>query len=146
LRKTVRVVLFIVSMFALLAGATLHAAGPSHKIIVHPNNPSSTLDRRFVQDAFLKKVTSWPGGDVIRPVDLAPRSRVREEFSDQVLARPIAAVRRYWQQNIFAGRSLPPPELESDEQVIEYVLKHEGAIGYVSPNASLRGSKVVALR
>jgi hypothetical protein len=47
---------------------------------------------------------------------------------------------------IFSGRSLPPPELGSDDEVLRYVLAHPGAIGYVSGAANLRGAKVLAVK
>jgi hypothetical protein len=83
---------------------------------------------------------------VIRPVDLAANSVVRRKFTEDVLNRSVEAVKGYWQQRIFSGRDVPPPELDTDEDVIAYVLKYEGAIGYVSGSASLRGTKVLAVR
>ena len=41
------------------------------------------------------------------------------------------------------GRELPPPELDSDEAVVGYVLKHRGSLGYVSGSAKLERAKVV---
>lgn len=119
---------------------------PAFRLIVHPNSPVTSLDRRFVEDAFLKKVKTWPTGEVIRPVDLEPESDTRRRFTEEVLRRPLAAVRAYWQQRIFSGRDVPPPELDSDQQVIDYVMKYPGAIGYVSGAAALNGPKPVAIR
>jgi hypothetical protein len=50
------------------------------------------------------------------------------------------------QQRIFAGRGLPPPELESDEAVLRYVRSRPGAVGYVSERAELGGVKVLGVR
>ena len=55
-------------------------------------------------------------------------------------------MRSYWQQRIFSGRGVPPPELESDEAIVAYVLKHRGAVAYVSPNAKLGEAKPIAVR
>ena len=116
------------------------------QVIVHPSNPITVLDRRFVVDAFLKKVTRWPHDEVIRPADLESDSPVRRRFSEQLLKRSVAAVKTYWQQLVFSGRDVPPPELDGDWQVVRFVLKHPGAIGYVSAGASLEGTKVVMVR
>lgn len=122
------------------------AEAPGFQMIVHPSNPTTVVDRRFVVDAFLKKVTRWPHDEVIRPADLESDSPVRRRFSEQVLKRSVAAVKTYWQQLVFAGRDVPPPELDGDWQVVRFVLKHPGAIGYVSPGASLEGTKVLMVR
>jgi len=130
---------------------TLYAQGgePSarvvYQVIVHPNHASDTTDRLFLQDAFLKKISMWPSGKVIFPADLTPNSTVRRQFTEDVLKRSVEAVKGYWQQRIFSGRDVPPPEFDSDDDVVKYVLKHEGAVGYVSGNANLNGSKVLTI-
>ena len=62
---------------------------PVYRIIVNPSNPATSVDRSFLEDAFLKKITTWPGGDVIHPVDLAPDSPVRRKFTRDVLNRSV---------------------------------------------------------
>jgi ABC-type phosphate transport system substrate-binding protein len=116
------------------------------QMIVHPSNPATAVDRHFVADAFFKKVTRWPHDEAIRPADLDADSPVRRRFSEQVLRRSVASVKIYWQQLVFSGRDVPPPELDSDWQVVRFVLKHPGAIGYISPGASLEGAKVLTVR
>jgi len=115
-------------------------------IVVHPRNPIESTGGEFLADAFLKKTTRWGSGETIQPVDLHPGSPVRKVFSETVLKRSISAVRRYWQQRIFSGRDLPPPELASEQAVIDYVVRNPGAVGYVSGAAQVGGAKVVRLR
>ena len=117
--------------------------GPSYRIIVHPENPTSKAPRQFLASAFLKEVTRWDGGESLRPVDLKPQTTTRRRFSESVLNRSVAAVKSYWQQRIFSGRGVPPPELDSDEAVVAYVLKHRGAVGYVSPAADIGKTRLV---
>ena len=119
---------------------------PIYVVIVNPDNPAASADRGFLADAFLKKVSTWGNGEVIRPVDLPPGSPVRQQFTDDVLHRSIQEVKGYWQQRIFSGRDVPPPELDKDEEVVEYVLHHGGAVGYVSRAAPLGGAKALAIQ
>jgi ABC-type phosphate transport system substrate-binding protein len=146
-RAQVVVLLATVAWLALRApaGAEPHG-GPSFRLIVNPGNPSAGVDRAFLSEAFLKKTTRWPNDELIRPVDLAPDSPARRRFSDDVLKRSVAAVKSYWQQMVFSGRGLPPPELDSEDQVVRFVLKNLGAIGYVSGTANLDGAKVIPVR
>ena len=115
-------------------------------VIVNPDNPATRVERQFLADAFLKKVSTWENGDVIRPVDLPPGSPVRQQFTEEVLHRSIQEVKGYWQQRIFSGRDVPPPELDKDEEVVEYVLHHGGAVGYVSRATPLGGAKPLAIQ
>ena len=128
----------------LLAGAP-SAAAPPFRLIVHPANPQASAPRDLVAELFLKKITRWEDGEAARPVDQRADSAVRRAFSESVLKRSVLAVKTYWQQRIFSGRGVPPPELDSDALVVEYVLKHRGAVGYVSGTCELGGAKVLAV-
>jgi hypothetical protein len=63
-----------------------------------------------------------------------------------VRRRSAAAIRSYWQQRIFTGRGVPPPELESDAAVLRYVQTHRGGVGYVSEAVPLSGVNVITVR
>lgn len=121
------------------------AAEGDFVVIVHPSISATTVRKSFLADAFLKKTTSWSDGQSIRPVDQAPTAGVREHFSKDVLGRPVSVVRNYWQQKIFTGRGVPPPELDTDADVVAYVLKYPGAVGYVSGTADRGGARVLTV-
>lgn len=143
-RRAALAVLLALSLLAI--GWAAAAQPPGFRVITHPSNPALSVERAFLADAFLKKTTRWPDDSLIYPVDQGPDSGVRQHFSEQILHRSVFAVRSYWQQRIFAGRGLPPPELDSDEAVLRYVLSRPGAVGYVSDRAELGGVKVLSVR
>lgn len=115
-------------------------------LIVNPGNPVTDVSRSMLADLYLKRTTRWDDGELARPIDQRADSEVRRAFSESVLKRSIAAVKRYWQQRIFSGRDLPPPELEGDEAVASYVASHRGAIGYVSGTLNHDKTKRIQLR
>jgi ABC-type phosphate transport system substrate-binding protein len=119
---------------------------PDFRVIVHPENPATSFTREFLTDAFLKRTTRWGDGEMLRPVDQRSTSPARLKFSEAVLRRSVAAVKNYWQQRIFSGRDLPPPELDSDDAVVSYVMSHRGALGYVSGGAKLDKAKPVLVQ
>lgn len=119
---------------------------PVLRVIVHASNPQGSASREFVADAFLKKATRWPHGDVIQAVDLRAGNTVRRRFCESILKRSVGAVRSYWQQRIFSGRDVPPPELESEESVVGYVAKYPGAVGYVTSATKLTGVKELTVK
>lgn len=139
---------------ALLTGAALllgplvrrASATPEFVVIVHPDNAMRELSRDFLEQVFLKRKTEWEDHQPIKPVDQRSDNHVRERFSERVLGRSVTAVKRFWQQKIFAGRGVPPPELESDQAIVAYVLQHRGSVGYVSGQASLGPARPVAVR
>lgn len=136
-----------------LCGRDLSSVGPARadearpfRVIVHPSNSLKAAERAFVANAFLKKVTRWSEGEVIRAVDLRADNPARRRFTEEVLKRSVGAVRSYWQQRIFSGRDVPPPELESDEGVVAFVAKYPAAVGYVSGTAKLVGVRELVIQ
>ncbi|TMA25650.1 MAG: hypothetical protein E6J78_16995 [Deltaproteobacteria bacterium] len=134
-----------IGAFILVSAAAVAQAASADAwvVIVHPKSTFSHLERKFVADVFFRRTTQWPDDTPIRPVDASPDSAVRARFSQDILARSVASMRSYWQQRIFSGQGVPPPELRDDVAVVDYVVSHPGAIGYVSRATSLNGAKAV---
>jgi ABC-type phosphate transport system substrate-binding protein len=140
-----QVLLLFTGSAALVVLPALGNGTPEFRVIAHPTRAEQRVTRDFVADAFLKNITRWPGDQAIRPVDQRPDAHVRRRFSESLLRRSVQAVKTYWQQRIFSGRGVPPPELESDEVVVRYVENTPGAIGYVSAGAALGKTRALAL-
>jgi ABC-type phosphate transport system substrate-binding protein len=138
--------------FVLLAGLFALTADPAlspaqdFAVIVNVSNPISTLSKDEVAKLFLKKTISWSSGQSASPVELPVTAKVRESFAREVLNKSVAQVRSYWQQQIFSGRDVPPPEKPTEDEVLAFVRANPNAIGYVSRTANMgRGVKVVVL-
>lgn len=127
-------------------GSLAQPRASGFRVIVHSTNAITTLDRRTLADIFLKKTTQWADGEVIRPVDLDSDASARRRFSEMVLRRSVEAAKNYWHQQVFSGRDVPPPEFDTDEEVIRYVQRHRGGIGYVSDTATLDGVRVLTVK
>jgi ABC-type phosphate transport system substrate-binding protein len=129
-----------------LGGGTRATPAPGFRVIVNAANPTVNVERRFLADLFLKKITRWPSGDGARPVDERDESPARQRFSEEVLERSVASVKNYWAQQVFSGRNVPPPELDSDDDVVRFVLKNAGAVGYVSAGTAPGGTKTLTVK
>jgi len=121
------------------------ASEATFKIIVHPDNPSDSVSRDFLRDAFLKKEVEWHG-DTLLPIDLSSKSAVRDRFTKEVLRKSPAQLRTYWAQQVFSGRGVPPPAFASPADVVKYVLAHPGAVGYVPIDVDPGKAKVIPIR
>jgi len=132
--------------FALLAVVSHDfTAQAAFKVIVNPANPETTLSKSRVSQLLLKKSARWDDGTNAMPIDLDSQSDVRDAMSRAVHGRSVTSIKGYWQRQIFSGKSVPPPEVGSDAEVVAFVAKHPGAIGYVSSAAPTDGVKVVKL-
>ena len=129
---------------ALVWGALVtHAASKKEvtdfHVIVNSSNPVEKLTLTQVSRLFLKKDTEWADGTPVEPVDMAPDVQLRKEFSKTFHNRSLSSVKSYWQQAIFSGTAVPPPELESEEKVMQFVASHPGAIGYLPSSTGVGG-------
>jgi len=116
------------------------------KVIVNPDNRIEEVDREFLRDAYLKKATEWASGESVRPVDLAAKYPARDRFTEQVIRKTSAQLRTYWNQQIFSGKGVPPPEAESTADAIAYVLANRGGVGYLPVDADPGRAKVIRIR
>ena len=141
--------LFLLVTLASVAHApsTQAASGDDeYQVIVHPDNTVNELDRSFLRDAYLKKVSTWSSGETLRPVDLVKKFPARETFARQILKKSLAQLKQYWNQQIFSGKGVPPPEVASEAAMIAYVLANKGAIGYLPAGAAPGRAKVVKVK
>lgn len=148
MRRTRMIVALVgLGLSASAAGAQGNGAsdGP-YKVVVNTANPVARLSRSEVSRLFLKKVTAWPDATPVALVEQRASAPVRETFTKDVHGRQVASVTTYWQQMIFSGRAVPPPEKASDAEVVAFVSENRAGIGYVSADVTLPAKvKVLSL-
>ena len=106
-------------------------------VVVNAANPATALSREQVTRMFLKKISRWPDGQLVLPVDQPPDSPMRALFSAHILRRAVPTVQAYWNARIFAGRDTPPMEKDGAAETLAYVRTHAGAIAYVPARTPL---------
>jgi ABC-type phosphate transport system substrate-binding protein len=121
-----------------LAAATIQnpvaSADLRFQVVVHPAVEGSAIKRETLSSIFLGELSRWGTGVRVKPVDQSMRSPVRAAFTEEVLSRPFHGIQFYWADMIQKGVA-PPPVKQSDAEVIKYVARTEGAVGYVSLGA-----------
>lgn len=117
-----------------------------YQVIVNAANPTDILTKEQLAKMFLKKIVKWDTGTPIIPVDQASVSPVRAAFTKIVHGKAVGAVASYWQQQIFAGRDVPPVEKAGDAAVIAFVKANPGAIGYITAGVGADGVKLLSIR
>jgi len=133
-------------LVALALLATPAAADDGFRVVVHPSNMAADgLTRTQISQLFLKKTTRWADGRRVEPVEPGDAA-LRDRFCRRIHGKSAAAVKSFWNQQIFAGREVPPLEKAAEAEVLEVVRSRPEAIGYVSPGAELTGVKVVVAK
>ena len=118
----------------------------SFVVVVHESNPTTSIRRDELSRIFLKKITVWRSKRHVLVVDQRETAKVREQFTRAVHRREVSSVASFWQQQIFAGRAVPPAQRTSDADVMQFVANNPDAIGYVTVGATLApGVKAVVV-
>ncbi len=117
-------------------------------VVVHPDNPVSSMTQREVSDLYLGRARSYnvPGQRISAVVyEHTVASPLREAFFRSLNGMSLNHLNAYWARLRFSGEVLPPQGLADSQAVIEVVSRNPAAIGYVDA-AYLNNSVKVVLR
>jgi len=120
-----------------MAGMAPPVGADDFVVVVHSGVEGTTISRETLRAIYLKDVVQWGDQTSIQPVDQSSHSPVRQSFSEQVLCQSLGELQLFWRNRLAVDRILPPQIKPSDAEVLEFVARHKGAIGYVSAEASL---------
>jgi ABC-type phosphate transport system substrate-binding protein len=123
-------------LLVVLAATGRAAAADPFKVIVNAKVTGKAIRRDALADIFLGRAERWGDGRTVSPVDLSTTSAVRESFTHSVLEMTVLSVRVYWTRAISSGH-YPPPTRSGDDDVVAFVAKNAGGVGYVSEQATL---------
>ena len=115
-----------VALLASLSAASAASAGAADLYLI--THSALTLQPSEVRDVYLGE-KQFSGAVRLRPVDNAA---VQEAFLAKVMHMPASVYGTSWTKKAFR-EGLTPPQLQStDSEVVEFVKRNEGAVGYVT--------------
>jgi hypothetical protein len=115
------------------------------KVIANSSVGASSVSADELRSVFLVTKTSLSDGSHVEPV-LEKAGPVHEAFVKTFLGKTDAALQTYYRSLVFTGKASMPKALGADAEVVAYVAKTKGAIGYVSASASTGGVKVLEVK
>ncbi|MGA1984903.1 MAG: TonB family protein [Candidatus Sulfotelmatobacter sp.] len=132
----------------LLASALLtlslapHSLAADLKIVANPSVRSDFISPAEVRGIFLAETDSLKDGSHVEPV-FERSGPAHKIFLKDFLGVSSESLQNHYGALVFTGRSSMPRSFNSDAEVVAYVAKTRGAIGYVSASASTEGVKVL---
>ena len=135
--------LSIVAMMGLFGTSNLRAG--DLKVIANPSVSASSISTDEIKGVFLETKTSLSDGSHVEPV-LEKSGATHEAFLKEYIGKTDAALETYYRGLVFTGKASMPKMLPSDAEVVSYVAKTKGAIGYVSAGASAPGTKTIEVK
>jgi hypothetical protein len=115
------------------------------RLIAHPGVPISQISASDLKGVFLVTKTSLPDGSRVEPV-LLRLGRTLDDFAKAYVGKTANGLENYYRSLVFSGKGTMPRILRSDAEVLDYVRRTRGAIGYVSAEANIEGVKLLEIR
>ena len=134
----------VVTFATLGLAAASTASAADIKIVANPSVKVSDISSDALKDVFLGTRISLPGSGMVEPV-LAKAGAAHEAFLKD-LGKTGPALSTYYRSLVFTGKASMPKICASDADVIAYVAKTKGAIGYVSAEAKAPGTKTLGVK
>jgi len=113
------------------------------KVIANSSVKADTISTADLRRLFLEEKNSLDGAHV-EPV-LEKNGPVHAAFLQGYLGMSEDDLQAYYRTLVFTGRGSMPKTLGSDAEVVAYVARTRGAIGYVSSAASAEGVKILVI-
>jgi len=129
----------------ILALCALHAWAGDLRVIANPSVGASSVSADELKGVFLATKTSLSDGSRVEPV-LLKGGATHEEFLKAYVGKSDAAFETYYRSLVFTGKASMPKELATDADMVAYVAKTKGAIGYVSAGAAVAGVKTLEVK
>lgn len=133
----------LVALLGVFVCMTVNAGSNQVIIIANPTLAINSINESELSRIYLLRQTSWADGSPIIALNREANNPTRELFTTQVLKQTATALASHWQQMHFKGK-IPPLVQESDQAVLVFVEKVQGAIGYVSSDTPV-GNNVKVL-
>ncbi len=109
------------------------------QVITHHGYQAATVvNRQTLKAIYTLRQQYWDDGTPIRLFTLPSDHPLHKRFTRQQLGFYPYQLQRYWDRLAFSGTAIEPIEVDSEAAMIEAVKSHEGAIGYISKNATTK--------
>ncbi len=138
------IVMRILLLARLAAAPVPPAATGDVQVIANPAVAVSELTSDDVRDIFLGARTAI-GGIAVEPV-FEQSGEAHQAFLRTYLGKSESALRNHFKTLVFTGKGSQPKTFASDADVLRYVVRTRGAIGYVSGDADTAGARKIQVR
>ncbi len=129
----------------LLSLTAVSAFAGDVKLIANASVNASSISVDELKGVFLITKTSLQDGSHVEPV-LVKGGAAHEAFLKEYIGKTDAALQTYYRSLVFTGKGSMPKILGGDAEVVAYVAKTKGAVGYVSSGAATAGVKTLEVK
>lgn len=130
----------LVSMFAVSATTAM----AEETAIVNATSAIAGLSDDDLKDYYLGKKASWPDGSKVVVVVL--NDGPSHDSLMKKLGKSASQFTTGWKKLVFTGKGAMPEQVKTEDQLVAFVAKTPGAIGYVDSAKAKEGVKSVSVK
>jgi ABC-type phosphate transport system substrate-binding protein len=137
---------YVPAALALLVALMLPVSARAEGLYIIANdsvNVAMPMSLKEIAAIYLLRITTWPDGTHIVPVNREAAAGTRAKFTADVLHEDNTTLAAYWNEMHFMGKE-PPVVQEPDQAVLTFVRKVPGSVGYISAKTPPAHVKVLA--
>ena len=134
--------------FLLLGALAIGAANTwaaDIKVIANSSVGASSVSSDELKGVFLATKSSLSDGSHVEPV-LLKSGAVHDAFLKDYVGKSDSALETYYRSLVFTGKGSMPKAFATDAEVVTYVEKTKGAIGYVGSATATANAKVLEVK
>jgi ABC-type phosphate transport system substrate-binding protein len=106
-------------------------------VVSNRDVPVDTLTTKELQRIYYGKITRWSNDAAVVPAMLAS-GELQDQFTKTVLKKTPELFKAFWRQAIFTGEGTPPRTFKTQSELLDFVAKNFGSIGFTTqPDTSL---------
>lgn len=128
--------------FAILISSS--ALATDIKVIANASVKVDSISAAALKRIYLEEENSLDDGTSVEPV-IQKDGRVHQSFLQQYLGKSDDDLQTYYRTLVFTGKGSMPKELASDSEVVAYVARTKGAIGYVDAEIDTNGARTISI-
>jgi len=125
--------------------AAQNARAGDIKVIANSSVGASAITADELKGVFLATKTALSDGSPVEPVVLK-EGATRDAFLKEYVGKTESAFETYFRSMVFTGKANMPKATSSDADMVAYVAKTKGAIGYVSSGSATAGVKTLEVK
>lgn len=126
------------------AGLSLTDVVAEDTVVLHSASPVAYLSEEDLRDYYLGRKTSWPDGSKVVVVVL--KDGPSHESLMKKLGKSGSQFTTGWKKLVFTGKGAMPEQVSNEDDLVSYVARIPGAIGYVDAGKAKEGVKAIAVK
>lgn len=129
IRRTLRCLLL--ALMAFVGQGLVQPAAAELVVVVNPKSGVERLTREDVINIFLGRFRQLPSGIPALPMDLPANHPEKALMYHLLVGKDLDQIASYWSRLVFSGRTSPPLQATSADDLIRFVASNRGGVGYL---------------